>query len=370
MARAGLGPDWKCLFANDISSKKGDAYKANWGDDDFHLGDVFKLRVDDLPGEADLMWGSFPCQDLSLAGNGLGLNGERSGAFWGFWALVRKLAKQGRKPKMLVLENVYGTLTSHEGKDFKQIANAVAQEGYVFGAMVVDAVHFVPQSRPRLFVIGIDSSLDLPENIYSEIPAPAWHPAAIIRAYNDLQPSVKALWRWWNPAPPACRVSSLDEIVEANPKGVDWHTPEETQKLLRMMSPLNRRKVIEAQRTGALKVGTVYKRTRDGVQRAEIRFDGVAGCLRTPSGGSSRQTILIVDGERIRSRLISPREAARLMGLRDTYVLPARYNEAYHLLGDGVVVPVVSHLRKFILSRVMDLAKRRYVSKTRSVTYK
>jgi len=96
-------------------------------------------------------------------------------------------------------------------------------------------------------------------------------------------------------------------------------------------------------------VGGVYRRTRfdeNGMklQRAEVRFDDVAGCLRTPAGGSSRQTILVVDGKSIRSRLLSSRETARLMGLADDYKLPKNYNEAYHLTGDGVAVPVVRHL--------------------------
>ena len=84
------------------------------------------------------------------------------------------------------------------------------------------------------------------------------------------------------------------------------------------------------------------------VQRAEVRFDDVAGCLRVPTGGSSRQTIMIVDGDKIRSRLLSAREAARLMGLPDTYKLPRQYNDAYALCGDGVVVPVVRYLAHFL----------------------
>lgn len=63
-------------------------------------------------------------------------------------------------------------------------------------------------------------------------------------------------------------------------------------------------------------------------QRAEVWFDDMVGCLRTPPGGSSRQTILIAEGDKTRSRLISARETARLMGLPDSYFLPERYNDA------------------------------------------
>jgi DNA (cytosine-5)-methyltransferase 1 len=149
------------------------------------------------------------------------------------------------------------------------------------------------------------------------------------------------------------RTGTLDDVIERTPVGVVWNSEEQTQSLLAMMSDLNRRKVIDAQRVGALKVGTIYRRTRGGVQRAEVRFDGIAGCLRTPTGGSSRQTIMVVNGPKVRTRLISPREAARLMGLPANYQLPLRYNDAYHLLGDGVVVPVVAHLREHILTPII-----------------
>src|SRR5262245_21528930 len=96
MARAGLGPSWRCLFANDFCPKKAQTYKSNWGDREFRLGDIAGLRAADLPGLADLVWASFPCQDLSLTGAGEGLNGRRSGTFWAFWRLVRALGKEGR----------------------------------------------------------------------------------------------------------------------------------------------------------------------------------------------------------------------------------------------------------------------------------
>jgi DNA (cytosine-5)-methyltransferase 1 len=353
MARAGLGSEWHCLFANDISEVKGASYRANWGDDHLEVGDVFKVKTSKIPGHADLAWGSFPCQDLSLAGAGQGLDGERSGAFWGFWSLIRKLSREARKPKMVVLENVCGTLTSHDGKDFEQIIKAVTSAGYIVGAVVMDAVHFAPQSRQRLFIVGVDANLIIPEFLHSDRPSPAWHPGSMIKAYNRLPKREKDAWRWWQMAMPTSRVKTLDDIIEIEPKGVRWHTNEETAALLAMMSEVNRRKVIEAQRDGELKVGTIYRRTREGIQRAEVRFDGIAGCLRTPTGGSSRQTIIVVDGPLLRTRLISPREAARLMGLSDDYVLPLRYNDAYHLLGDGVVVPVVAHLRSEIVTPIV-----------------
>lgn len=349
MARAGLGEAWTCSFANDFSAKKAESYVANWGGEHLRVDDINALSGHDLPGHADLAWASFPCQDLSLAGNGAGLRGQRSGSFWGFMRLIRELAQGGRKPGMIVIENVYGTLTSHEGKDFEAIAAAIADAGYVFGALVIDAVQFVPQSRPRLFILCVDQALRLPAELIGQRPSPAWHPEKLIACHNNLAQKIQQQWRWWKLAEPATPMHTLDDIIEAEPSGVAWHSEAQTQRLLALMSPLNRQKVMAAQQLGRLQVGTIYKRTRNNLQRAEVRFDGIAGCLRTPSGGSSRQTIMIVHGQSIRSRLISPREAARLMGLADDYRLPANYNDAYRLLGDGVVVAVVAHLNQHLL---------------------
>lgn len=167
-------------------------------------------------------------------------------------------------------------------------------------------------------------------------------------------------WMWWRLPEAPKRQTGFAELIEENPTGVTWHTAQETERLLRMMSPLNREKVEKAKRSGRRVVGSVYKRTRKDdsgrkAQRAEVRFDDVSGCLRTPVGGSSRQIVLVVEGERIRSRLLSPREGARLMGLPDSYVLPAKYNEGYHLVGDGVVVPVVRFLSENLLQPLLRL---------------
>lgn len=358
MARAGLGKGWECLFANDIDEKKGATYSENWRDERLKIKDVGELTTADIPGRADLTWASFPCQDLSLAGDYVGLAGQRSGTFWLFWRLMKALAAEQRSPSLVVLENVCGALTSHQGKDFAAIGAALAGGGYRFGAAVMDAARFVPQSRPRLFIVAVREDRAVPAGLTRDQPDALWQPANLVSAYEKLPQSLKADWLWWNlPVPPPRKVNFAD-ILEDEPQGVEWHCPAETQKMLSMMSPLNRKKVEQARRMGKRMVGGVYKRTRldeegNRAQRAEIRFDDVAGCLRTPVGGSSRQSILIVDGDEVRSRLLAPREAARLMGLPDSYLLPGNYNEAYHLSGDGVVVPVVRYLAVRILEPLL-----------------
>ncbi len=353
MARAGLGVNWNCVFANDFDAKKAESYIRNWGENDLHIKDVRNVEIAELPGEADLAWASFPCQDLSLAGNGGGLNSERSGAFWPFWKLMRGLKHEERNPKIILLENVYGALTSHDGKDFIALYSSLVKIGYSVGAMVIDAAHFVPQSRKRLFVVAVRSDLVIPSNLLATGPNPLWHPVAVLKAGQNIPKKLIEKWLWLDlPRPPSRKINFID-VIEDEPDGVTWKSDRETEKLLAMMSEVNHKKVMKAQSAGCRIVGGVYRRTRNGKQRAEVRFDNVSGCLRTPSGGSSRQLLLIVEGERVRSRLLSPREAARLMGLDDSYILPENYNAAYHLAGDGVVVPVVKHLSEHILVPIL-----------------
>jgi DNA (cytosine-5)-methyltransferase 1 len=358
MARKGLGAGWTCTFANDVDFRKGLTYRANFGSGELKVGDVRSVTLDDLPGVADLVWASFPCQDLSLAGCGAGLKGERSGTFYPFWDVMMALIEDGRAPAIIALENVRGTLSSHGGKDFQVICKTFTDAGYRLGPLMIDAALFVPQSRPRLFMIGVRDDIEIDPALLSPGPIAPFHTRGLCRAVDAVPKPARARLLWWNLPTPARRVRAFADEIEDTPESVAWHTPEETRRLLAMMSPINLAKVEAARRAGRRMVGGVYRRTRPDdngakVQRAEIRFDDVSGCLRTPAGGSSRQVIVVVDGAKVRSRLISARETARLMGLKDDYKLPKTYNEAYHLTGDGVAVDVVRHLARHIFEPLL-----------------
>lgn len=361
MARTGLGPGWTCLFANDFDPKKAAAYRQNFGDAGLKLGDVRAVTPADLPGAADLAWASFPCQDLSLAGVGAGLQAERSGAFYPFWDVMTGLAADGRAPTIVALENVCGALTSHGGQDYEAICRTYAQAGYRMGALVINAELFLPQSRPRLFVVGVRAGTPIPLELLAAGPTGPFHTTALQRAVEKLPPGLRDSFLWWRLPLPAPRAQALADVIEEAPDSVAWHSEDETAQLLAMMSEVNAEKVEAAKRAGRKMVGGVYRRTRlnhNGAktQRAEVRFDDVSGCLRTPAGGSSRQVIMVVDGERVRTRLISARETARLMGLPDGYRLPGKYNDAYHLTGDGVAVDVVRHLARHIFEPMLQAA--------------
>lgn len=359
MVRAALEGHWQCAFANDFDHKKCATYVANWGNAELRNQDVGTLAARDLPGVADLAWASFPCQDLSLAGGGAGLKGDRSGTFWPFWKLMSDLVRESRAPKIITLENVCGTLTSHNGADFAAICSAYVSNGYRVGAVVIDAANFVAQSRPRLFIVGVREDARIPEALISKTPDIKWHTPGIMKAFDKLPKREQESWIWWALPTPSGRKKSLRDCLDFSLEDHEWHSKAQTRELIAMMDKVNRDKLARAKQSEKLVLGTMYRRTRPDrrggtVQRIEARFDGIAGCLRTPAGGSSRQLVIRVLGEEVRTRLLTVREAANLMGLPRTYKLPENYNEGYHLVGDGVVVPVVRFLSTHIFEGLIS----------------
>lgn len=351
LATLGLAPSWRCLWANDVDLRKAAVYKANFADSHFVLGDLARISAAEMPVPADMAWASFPCQDLSLAGWRGGLAAPRSGSFWIFQRLMNALSEN--RPPLIVLENVTGLLY---GNSFAGLCEAIASLDMQLGALLMDARWFLPQSRPRIFLVAMDARCDA-SFFTSETPSSAWTSAALLRAYEGLSHPVKKMWRWWRLPAPTRKPRRLASILEREGVNIPWHTADETEALLAMMHPRHRNKIQRAVDSGGAHTGFLYKRTRGGIQRAEARFDGLAGCLRTPAGGSSRQTVVQIDRGVLRTRLLSAREAARLMGAPDSFILPPRYQDAYRAMGDAVAVPVVSWLSEWLLLPLARIAR-------------
>jgi len=357
LARLGLEPDFACVFANDIDAAKSAAYRTAFPGADMRQGDIWKLNAADLPGQAALAWASFPCQDLSLAGARRGLAAPRSGAFWGFHRLMEKLVQEGRAPDVLALENVTGLISSHGGADFTALIHALDDLGYRAGALEIDAALFTPQSRPRLFIIAARNA---PAHLTASGPSDPFHTAALRSVVARLPDALRKRFVWWRLGTPPKRNTRLADLLDDEPNGVTWQSDEQTTRLLSQMSTLQATRLDALRETGRREVGAVFRRIRvehgERVQRAEARFDGIAGCLRTPTGGSSRQMLLFVEGQATRSRLLSPREAARLMGVPEHYPLPTGQTAALHLVGDAVCVPVVRWLSHNLLAPLAGAA--------------
>jgi DNA (cytosine-5)-methyltransferase 1 len=355
----GLEPEFETLWANDNCAKKREVYESNHPRERFHFGDIEIVHGRNLP-YADLAWASFPCQDLSLAGNLDGMKlGTRSGLFWEWVRILKELDGTSKRPPLLVAENVVGFIVAEEGRYFRLAYNALRDLGYRVGAVVIDAKRFVPQSRPRAFIIAASEEIPL-DGLTQGFPSETFHPAGLVRTssvVNDTE------WIWWSLPRPNNEVPVFAGLCE---RDAPCDPPSKTKELCSMLSPLNRKKLDAAKKAKTFFAGTAYRRTRpdmDGnaIQRLEIRFDGIAGCLRTPNGGSSRQTVILVENGNVRSRLMTVRECARLMGAPDTYKLNGSYNDGYRAMGDAVVVPVTRWLTRHLLaplaSRSRDYAR-------------
>src|SRR3990172_3764313 len=147
---------WNVVFANDFSPKKFAMYQGFYPSSSGHyaVGDIFGLDYSSIP-PSTLATCSFPCIDLSLAGNLAGINGEHSSAFWGF---IEALRSQGAAaPPLVLVENVLGWLSSNEGSDFRATVTALNDVGYSCDVFLLDARRFTPQSRPRVFLVGVRS---------------------------------------------------------------------------------------------------------------------------------------------------------------------------------------------------------------------
>ncbi|MDI2108576.1 MULTISPECIES: DNA (cytosine-5-)-methyltransferase [Bradyrhizobium] len=368
MVRAGLGGRWKCQFANDFDPLKVQVYAENWGKKEILEDDIHNVDAENLGRRVDLAWASFPCQDLSTAGNGLGLgqatggDRTRSGTFWAFIDLMKELKASNRLPRIVVLENVVGLLSINGGEEFKAVIASLDRLGMRAGAVVVDARHFLPQSRQRVFIVGVSKTAKIAESLVREQPHPTWHPDPLVKAVGKLSGQCREHWMWLNLGAPPELKKTLNKIVKSRPVGVEWHTPAETKRLVGMMSEAHKQKLAEAKKSGKRMVGTLSLRMRPSsgktLQRTEICFRGLAGCLRTPKGGGSRPRIIVVKGGSVRTRLLAPAEAAALMGLKARYQLPEIYEYAFRVIGDGVAVPVVSFLRGKLLTPLLRSIKK------------
>lgn len=340
---------WRVAFANDIDEDKRQMYRHHFGDGgEFVLGDVHQLDARDIPDLA-LATASFPCNDLSLAGARRGLAGAQSSAFWGFIDVLTKMGK--RRPPMVLLENVTGFLTSHGGNDFRDALLALNRLGYAVDALIIDAVRFVPQSRQRLFVIATKTAViaalnETPKFYESDCRPPAL--ADFIMWNAEINWHIRQL-----PTLPNKKVKLQDILENISPNSQMWWSRERAEYLLNQMSPRHRAKAEEMIRGNQISYGTVFRRVRKERSMAELRTDGIAGCLRTPRGGSGRQILFAAGRGRFAVRLLTPRECARLMGA-DEFKIGVSLNQALFGFGDAVCVPVIEWIARNYLNPVWE----------------
>ena len=348
---------WKIALANDICQDKYEMYAAHFEDADEHfvVEDIHKLNANEVP-TVTLATASFPCNDLSLAGARAGLKGKQSSAFYGF---VRVLHEMGRRrPRFVLLENVTGFLTSRGGADFRAALLELNHLGYAVDPFIIDALHFVPQSRPRLFVVGelqskqeASSSIGEKRRRNAEFFESEIRPRALAE-FIFSNPAIK--WRLRDlPLLPKSR-RRLTSILENLPDDApEWWNKKRTAYLLNQMSQRHRIIADKMINSAGWSFGTVFRRVREGGSMAELRVDGIAGCLRTPRGGSGRQILVKAGFGEFYARLLTPRECARLMGA-DNFIISGSLNKALFGFGDAVCVPVIEWIAENYLNPAME----------------
>ena len=325
---------WRTIFANDNDTEKFELYRANFGDERFDLRSIHDLAAADLPASS-LVTASFPCNDLSLAGARNGLNGQHSSTFW---ALIRLLhEKKQARPPIVLLENVLGFITSRGGSDLESALLALNNLGYSCDVFVLDAADFAPQSRVRLFVIAkqaTDSGLELPISP-SKVRPPLL--AEFINSHPTVKWSIRSLPELRSLRP------NLDSIVEDLDEGDErWWNAQRAEYFMNQLSVRHARIAQHLIADHKISYCTAFRRIRNNKSMAELRADGIAGCLRTPRGGSGRQILFKAGYGRYAVRLLTPRECARLQGVQDEeFKIPVKDNQAFFGFGDAVCVPVI-----------------------------
>jgi len=330
----GLQGMFRPVWSNDICPKKAAVYEANFEGDHFVLDDIKNISGNTLP-YAHLSWVSFPCQDLSLAGSIGGINAKRSGLVWEW---LRILQEMPHRPALLLIENVVGLLSANNGDNYIKLHNALLGLGYKSGAIVLDASLFIPQSRPRVFIIALKKEIQIPDTMQDNDKN--WLHTKAAAKLGLVLPD----WIWWCAKEPARRKIKLNDVLDLNL----LYNKDDVLALI----PQHHKEQLSQY---ANYIATGYRRMRSGKQCLELRFDGIAGCLRTPEGGSSKQFLVVKQNNEIHARIITPREAARLMGAPDTFVLPGTYNSAYTAMGDAVALPVASFVGKSFLMPLAEV---------------
>jgi DNA (cytosine-5)-methyltransferase 1 len=334
---------WRTIFANDNDPNKLAMYSANFGAEAFDPRSVHDLSPKDIPTCA-LMTASFPCNDLSVAGARGGLNGRHSSTFWALIKLLQGM--RGRRPPLVLLENVVGFLSSHGGRDFESALLALNELGYSCDAMILDASEFTPQSRVRLFVVAkhggkrtdafpLDRSQLRPKAL-----------ADFINSHPQVRWDIRRLPEVVSRRP--ALESVLENLADTDPR---WWNEQRAEYFMNQLSPRHHRVADHMISQPEYSFGTAFRRIRKERSMAELRVDGIAGCLRTPRGGSGRQILFKAGKGTYRVRLLTPRECARLQGVQDhEFSIVSRDNQALFGFGDAVCVPAVQWIAENYLS--------------------
>ncbi|QTB90543.1 DNA (cytosine-5-)-methyltransferase [Bifidobacterium saguini] len=285
----------KVVFSSEFNPFSVKTYRANFGEEP--SGDITKIDAETIP-DHDILVGGFPCQAFSMAGLKRGFEDTRGTLFFDVARIIR-----AKRPKAFMLENVKNLMAHDKGKTFSVIRKTLEDLGYAVNARVLDARKFgVPQHRERIYIVGFDKSQ--------------------VRHWEEFE----------YPNPP-CTPTRLGDILE----------PEVDSKYTisdRLWQGHQRRKK-ENKLAGK---GFGY-----GLFTADSQYANTISARYYKDGSE-----ILIEQKGKNPRKITPREAARLQGFPEEFIIPVSDTQAYKQFGNSVAVPVV-HAVANELIRVLDM---------------
>ncbi len=330
-ALEGVGVD--VVWANDVDETKCFLYAQNFGSSHLTPGDIRSIPGESIP-SVDVATASFPCTDLSLAGDRKGFSGRESGLFLEFARIISEM--DVRKPRYLLIENVPGFATANGGQDIDLAIRLLNNLGYSIDIFSVDAQHFVPQSRQRLFLAalldseateGLPTLSQLRPEYVRKIYRRNAEMKLVIHDFPDLPTNERDLSGFVE------RLSFRNDV---------WWSEERVSAFCESLSETNAERLRRLRNEPRLTWRTAFRRTRGGNAVWEIRPDAIAGCLRAVRGGSSKQAIVEAGRGHVRVRWMSANEYGMLQGADGHSHKGVSHVQAAYGYGDAVCVPAVN----------------------------
>lgn len=278
----------KCVFSSEWDKFAQQTYQANFGEKPH--GDITQIPSSVIP-RHDILIAGFPCQPFSHAGLKRGFLDTRGTLFFDVARIIKD-----RKPSLVLLENVKGFTSHDKGKTFATVIAALDELGYNTSSKVLNASDFgLPQNRERIFIVGVN---------------------------------------------------------RRKIRGVDFKFPKPPKTPVKVGDILERR--VDAKYVLSNKLWSGHKRR---LREHRERGNGFGYSLFTPSSPrtSTISARYYKDGSEIliatsgNPRKITPREAARLQGFPESFIIPVSDTQAYKQFGNSVAVNVVSAIAKEML---------------------
>lgn len=303
----------ECIFTSEWDKYSQQTYRANFPDDQHPIaGDITKIEATDIPAH-DVLLAGFPCQPFSLAGvskkNSLkrphGFQCDMQGTL--FFDVARII--QHHRPEAFLLENVKNLKSHDRGRTFEVIMRTLQEDlGYTVRTQIIDARHWVPQHRERIFIVGFREKNDFDF-------------AGLIRPCDGPMPTLNDILH------PEDGSEEPDTKFTEGPKGKVQSRYTLSDHLWRYLQNYAEK---HRQKGNGFGFGLVGSTDVARTLSARYHKDG---------------SEILIKQNRKNPRRLTPRECARLMGFERKDSRPFNFvvsdTQAYRQFGNAVVVPVV-----------------------------